>query len=200
MTDVTDTPTPTADDAAPATAPPAPSFADYPIHADIVDALAEHDITSPFPIQAMTLPVALSGHDIIGQAKTGTGKTLGFGIPILNRVVSPRDEAFSSMPAAGKPQALAVAPTRELAVQVAGDLEGGSAASGSSPSTVAGPTSRRSRHCSVVSRSSSAPRDASSTSRSRATSTWATPASSSSTRPTRCWTSASSRTSRSCCP
>ena len=123
MTDVTDTPTPTADDAAPATAPPAPSFADYPIHADIVDALAEHDITSPFPIQAMTLPVALSGHDIIGQAKTGTGKTLGFGIPILNRVVSPRDEAFSSMPAAGKPQALAVAPTRELAVQVAGDLE-----------------------------------------------------------------------------
>ena len=124
MTDVTDTPTtPTADDASPATAPPAPSFSDYPIHADIVDALAEHDITSPFPIQAMTLPVALSGHDIIGQAKTGTGKTLGFGIPILNRVVSPRDEAFSSMPAAGKPQALAVAPTRELAVQVAGDLE-----------------------------------------------------------------------------
>ena len=125
MTDVTDTPTtPTADDAAsPPPRQPAPSFSDFPIHADIVDALAEHDITSPFPIQAMTLPVALSGHDIIGQAKTGTGKTLGFGIPILNRVVSPRDEAFSSMPAAGKPQALAVAPTRELAVQVAGDLE-----------------------------------------------------------------------------
>ena len=71
----------------------------------------------------MTLPVALSGHDIIGQAKTGTGKTLGFGIPILNRVVSPRDEEFATLPAAGKPQALAVAPTRELAVQVAGDLE-----------------------------------------------------------------------------
>src|SRR6476469_8420277 len=71
----------------------------------------------------MTLPVALGGHDIIGQAKTGTGKTLGFGIPILNRVVSPRDEEFASMPSAGKPQALAVAPTRELAVQVASDLE-----------------------------------------------------------------------------
>ena len=103
--------------------PPVASFSDFAIHPDIVDALAEHKITSPFPIQAMTLPVALSGHDIIGQAKTGTGKTLGFGIPILNRVVSPRDEEFSTMPSAGKPQALAVAPTRELAVQVAGDLE-----------------------------------------------------------------------------
>ena len=62
---------------------PVASFSDFPIHPDIVDALAEHKITSPFPIQAMTLPVALAGHDIIGQAKTGTGKTLGFGIPIL---------------------------------------------------------------------------------------------------------------------
>ncbi|MDF3044860.1 MAG: box helicase [Ornithinibacter sp.] len=104
-------------------APPAPSFSDFPIHEDIIGALGEHNITSPFPIQAMTLPVALSGHDIIGQAKTGTGKTLGFGIPILNRVVSPADPEFATMPAAGKPQALAVAPTRELAVQVAGDLE-----------------------------------------------------------------------------
>ena len=129
MTDVTSTTVPEeffeapAEQAPAAAAPPAPSFSDFPIHADIVAALAEHNITSPFPIQAMTLPVALSGHDIIGQAKTGTGKTLGFGIPILNRVTSPRDEAFSSMPAAGKPQALAVAPTRELAVQVASDLE-----------------------------------------------------------------------------
>jgi superfamily II DNA/RNA helicase len=134
MTDVTDATT-TPDDlsaeaalaetAAATVTEPAPvaSFSDFAIHPDIVDALAEHKITSPFPIQAMTLPVALSGHDIIGQAKTGTGKTLGFGIPILNRVVSPRDEEFATMPSAGKPQALAVAPTRELAVQVAGDLE-----------------------------------------------------------------------------
>ena len=71
----------------------------------------------------MTLPVALAGHDIIGQAKTGTGKTLGFGVPMLNRVVAPGDAAFATLPHAGKPQALAVAPTRELAVQVAGDLE-----------------------------------------------------------------------------
>src|SRR5918995_2837023 len=104
-------------------APPAPSFSDFPIHEDIIGALADHNNTTPSPIQAMTLPVALSGHDIIGQAKTGTGKTLGFGIPILNRVVSPADPAFATMPSAGKPQALAVAPTRELAVQVSGDLE-----------------------------------------------------------------------------
>lgn len=102
---------------------PAPSFADFDVHPEIVAALAEAGITTPFPIQAMTLPVALSGHDIIGQAKTGTGKTLGFGVPILNRVVAPGDEGFDALTRPGKPQALAVAPTRELAVQVAGDLE-----------------------------------------------------------------------------
>ena len=100
-----------------------PTFADFDVHPDIVDALTEAGIVHPFPIQAMTLPVALGGHDIIGQAKTGTGKTLGFGIPILQRVVSPTDDGFDTLPRPGKPQALAVAPTRELAVQVSGDLE-----------------------------------------------------------------------------
>ena len=98
----------------------------------------------------MTLPVALAGHDIIGQAKTGTGKTLGFGVPMLHRVVAPSDDGFATLAVAGKPQALVVVPTRELAVQVAGDLEraGASAASACSPSTAAAPTSRRSRRCS----------------------------------------------------
>ncbi len=100
-----------------------PAFADFGIHPDIVAALADGGIERTFPIQAMTLPVALGGHDIIGQAKTGTGKTLGFGVPLLNRVVAPGDPAFATMPRAGKPQSLAVAPTRELAVQVSGDLE-----------------------------------------------------------------------------
>ncbi len=99
------------------------TFADFGVHPDIVAALAEHGIVTPFPIQAMTLPVALGGHDIIGQAKTGTGKTLGFGIPMLQRVVAPGDEGYAALPAPGAPQALAVAPTRELAVQVAKDLE-----------------------------------------------------------------------------
>src|SRR6478672_6572495 len=100
-----------------------PTFADFDVHPDIVASLAQAGIVTPFPIQAMTLPVALSGHDIIGQAKTGTGKTLGFGVPMLNRVVPPGEEAFESLARPGKPQALAVAPTRELAVQVASDLE-----------------------------------------------------------------------------
>jgi superfamily II DNA/RNA helicase len=101
----------------------AETFADFDVHPQIVEALAAAGILHPFPIQAMTLPVALGGHDIIGQAKTGTGKTLGFGVPMIQRVVSPQDDGFATLPHAGKPQALAVAPTRELAVQVSSDLE-----------------------------------------------------------------------------
>ncbi|GAA1478643.1 hypothetical protein GCM10009623_30890 [Nocardioides aestuarii] len=69
----------------------------------------------------MTLSVALLGTDLIGQARTGTGKTLAFGIPVLQRSVAPKDPDYSEMPQ-GKPQALIVAPTRELALQVSGDL------------------------------------------------------------------------------
>nr|WP_246131001.1 DEAD/DEAH box helicase [Cellulomonas aerilata] len=104
-----------------------PTFADFDVRPEIVQALADAGILSPFPIQAMTLPVALSGHDIIGQAKTGTGKTLGFGIPLLHRVVAPGEEGHETLRAPGKPQALVVVPTRELAVQVAGDLQTASA-------------------------------------------------------------------------
>jgi superfamily II DNA/RNA helicase len=99
------------------------SFADYNVRADIVESLADAGITHPFPIQAMTLPVALSGHDIIGQAKTGTGKTLGFGIPALQRVVGQDDPGYDKLPVPGAPQALVIVPTRELAVQVANDLQ-----------------------------------------------------------------------------
>ena len=98
------------------------SFADFDIRREIVDALSAVGITQPFPIQAMTLPVALAGHDIIGQAKTGTGKTLGFGVPLLNRVVAPGEDGYDALQAPGKPQALVILPTRELAVQVAKDL------------------------------------------------------------------------------
>ncbi|WP_424211936.1 DEAD/DEAH box helicase [Streptomyces sp. BI20] len=74
----------------------------------------------------MTLPVALSGSDVIGQAKTGTGKTLGFGLPLLERVVVPADvEAGRSRPEelTNSPQALIVVPTRELCTQVTNDLQ-----------------------------------------------------------------------------
>lgn len=98
------------------------TFGDFGVEDRIVQALAEVGITHPFPIQALTLPVALSGHDIIGQAKTGTGKTLGFGIPLIQRVTGPGEEGWEAIRRAGRPQALVIVPTRELAVQVAGDL------------------------------------------------------------------------------
>jgi len=88
---------------------------------DICDALDRAGITTPFAIQEMTLSVALLGTDLIGQARTGTGKTLAFGIPVLQRSVTPKDPAYADMPQ-GKPQALIVAPTRELALQVSSDL------------------------------------------------------------------------------
>ncbi len=98
------------------------TFEDFNVRADIVESLADAGILHPFPIQAMTLSVALSGHDIIGQAKTGTGKTLGFGIPTIQRVVGRDDEDYQKLPVPGAPQALVIVPTRELAVQVASDL------------------------------------------------------------------------------
>ncbi|MGH3360147.1 MAG: DEAD/DEAH box helicase [Nocardioidaceae bacterium] len=70
----------------------------------------------------MTLSIALLGTDLIGQARTGTGKTLAFGIPIAQRAVAPHDPEYDDLAAPGRPQALVVAPTRELAIQVSGDL------------------------------------------------------------------------------
>ena len=98
------------------------SFADFGVRQDISDALAAVGITSPFPIQELTLPVALSGQDIIGQAKTGTGKTLGFGLPTIQRVVGRDDEGWANLEYPGAPQALILVPTRELAIQVGDDL------------------------------------------------------------------------------
>jgi superfamily II DNA/RNA helicase len=98
------------------------TFADFGVQPQIVEALASIGIIHPFPIQASTLTVALSGHDIIGQAKTGTGKTLGFGIPVLQQIAGPGEPGWDELEAPGKPQVLIVVPTRELATQVAGDL------------------------------------------------------------------------------
>ncbi|WP_437585108.1 DEAD/DEAH box helicase [Paramicrobacterium sp. CJ85] len=80
----------------------------------MVDALAAKNISDPFPIQEQTIPLALTGQDIIGQAKTGTGKTLGFGLPLLQRLGEKPEHGV---------KALIVVPTRELATQVAQDLE-----------------------------------------------------------------------------
>lgn len=94
---------------------------------EIADALSAVGIENAFPIQEMTLSVALGGTDLIGQARTGTGKTLAFGIPLIQRVVAPHDADYDQLVAPGKPQALIVAPTRELAIQVAGDIATASA-------------------------------------------------------------------------
>ncbi|QRZ62551.1 DEAD/DEAH box helicase [Rothia sp. ZJ932] len=103
------------------------TFVDYGVREDIAAALAAKGITQPFPIQALTLPVALEGHDIIGQAKTGTGKTLGFGLPAIQRVVGREDAGWDSLKIPGAPQALIIVPTRELAVQVGSDLSAAAA-------------------------------------------------------------------------
>ncbi|HVW40774.1 MAG TPA: DEAD/DEAH box helicase [Amycolatopsis sp.] len=93
--------------------PENPTFAEFGVRPEIVRALNEAGIERTFAIQALTLPLALAGEDVIGQARTGMGKTLGFGIPLLQRITIPGD---------GTPQALVVVPTRELCLQVAHDL------------------------------------------------------------------------------
>ena len=90
------------------------TFKDLGIDPDIYQALEGRGITSPFPIQEQAIPLALTGQDIIGQAKTGTGKTLGFGLPLI--------QSLGLDPEKGA-KALVVVPTRELAIQVAEDLK-----------------------------------------------------------------------------
>ncbi|SCL64018.1 Superfamily II DNA and RNA helicase [Micromonospora citrea] len=96
--------------------PEAPTFAELGARQETVDALAAAGITRAFAIQEYALPIALRGTDLIGQAPTGTGKTLGFGVPLLERVFAPAEGGD------GVPQALVVVPTRELGIQVAKDL------------------------------------------------------------------------------
>ena len=90
------------------------TFASLGVRPETLRSLDGMGITTPFAIQALSLPIALAGHDVIGQARTGTGKTLAFGIPLLERVEVSHD--------ARSPQALVVVPTRELCIQVASDL------------------------------------------------------------------------------
>lgn len=89
------------------------TFRDLGIDEDICQALESVSIMAPFPIQEQSIPLALAGTDVIGQAKTGTGKTIGFGLPILQKL-GPNPEHL--------PRALIVVPTRELALQVTEDL------------------------------------------------------------------------------
>jgi superfamily II DNA/RNA helicase len=93
------------------------SFATLGVREEIVRALAEDGKEHPFAIQELTMPMALAGDDLIGQARTGMGKTLAFGVPLLNSITTDTER-----PLTGAPRALIVVPTRELCLQVHSDL------------------------------------------------------------------------------
>ncbi|MDT0270073.1 DEAD/DEAH box helicase [Streptomyces sp. DSM 44915] len=93
-----------------------PTFADLGLPAAVVRRLAESGVTTPFPIQAATIPDALAGHDILGRGRTGSGKTLSFGLPLLARLAGGRTQPK-------RPRAVILTPTRELAMQVADALQ-----------------------------------------------------------------------------
>ncbi|MFZ1412489.1 MAG: DEAD/DEAH box helicase, partial [Micropruina sp.] len=99
------------------------TFADLGVLPELTEALAAVGITHPFPIQALAIPIALNGTDMIGQARTGTGKTLAFGLSLLQRITVRTDPEYGAMAHKGQPQALVMCPTRELALQVTKDLE-----------------------------------------------------------------------------
>jgi superfamily II DNA/RNA helicase len=104
----------------------------------ICQALAAIGIEHPFPIQSMAIPIALVGTDMIGQARTGTGKTLAFGVPLLQRIVVPGERDYDLMAKPGAPQSLVVTPTRELASQVSKDIAVAAAQRGARVLTVYG--------------------------------------------------------------
>jgi ATP-dependent RNA helicase DeaD len=86
-------------------------FTDFPLHAKVLQSISDMGFEEPSPIQEMCIPVVLSGKDVIGQAQTGTGKTAAFGIPIIEQIGREN-----------KVQCLVLTPTRELAIQVSGEL------------------------------------------------------------------------------
>jgi len=89
-----------------------PSFTDFSLHADILKALTSAGYSTPTPIQAEAMPIVLQGHDLIGSAQTGTGKTAAFMLPALQRL------SERTQPRPHGPRVLVLAPTRELAQQI----------------------------------------------------------------------------------
>ena len=112
-----------------------PTFASLGVPAPFVAVLANQGITEPFPIQAATLPDAMAGRDILGRAQTGSGKTLGFSIPLVARLADGHTMAC-------RPRGLILVPTRELAAQVHGVLAPLAHSAGLKVTTVFGGTSQ----------------------------------------------------------
>ena len=113
-----------------------PTFASLGVPAVLTTALAAAGIDAPFPIQAAVLPDALAGTDILGRARTGSGKTLGFCIPLAARLAGGHTSA-------GRPRGLVLVPTRELASQVQAVLRPLARAVGLSVATIFGGTPQR---------------------------------------------------------
>ncbi|BFV58230.1 DEAD/DEAH box helicase [Kitasatospora sp. CMC57] len=99
-------------------AEPTVTFGDLGLHDDVVRALNKRGVTTPFPIQAATIPDALAGKDVLGRGRTGSGKTLSFGLPMLTRIAGAEGRTKPK-----HPRGLILVPTRELAMQVADALE-----------------------------------------------------------------------------
>jgi len=87
----------------------APSFNDFKLNKQLLNAVADSGFTEPTPVQEQTIPLLLAGHDVLGIAQTGTGKTAAFGLPLLMKVKYAQGQ---------HPRALILAPTRELAIQI----------------------------------------------------------------------------------
>ncbi|GAB2450160.1 DEAD/DEAH box helicase [Xylanimonas ulmi] len=87
------------------------NFSDFGLPSSVVSVLAERGVTTPFPIQAASLPDSLAGKDVLGRGRTGSGKTIAFALPVVTRLASGRR-------APRRPRALILAPTRELALQI----------------------------------------------------------------------------------
>ncbi|MFG3492386.1 DEAD/DEAH box helicase [Streptomyces sp. NPDC047972] len=105
-----------ADDSADEPAEPTVTFGDLGLPEGVVRKLAQNGVTTPFPIQAATIPDALAGKDILGRGRTGSGKTLSFGLPLLATLAGGHTEKK-------KPRGVILTPTRELAMQVADALQ-----------------------------------------------------------------------------
>ncbi len=113
--------------------PPATTFAELDVPAPIVAALARLGVVTPFPIQAASMASSLSGRDVLGRGRTGSGKTVAFAVPVVAALAA---SGRTTKP--GRPRALILVPTRELAVQVAAVLEPLAASMGQRVSTIYG--------------------------------------------------------------
>ena len=92
------------------------TFSDFGLHPDVLKAVTAAGYTKPTPIQAQAIPVVMAGHDVMAAAQTGTGKTAGFALPIINALMPLA--SHSASPARHPVRALIIAPTRELADQI----------------------------------------------------------------------------------